>query len=138
MATDTLWDAKGDLAVATANDTAVALAVGANGYVLTADSAAATGVKWAAAGGGNAVEVTVDFGASFTHFAETVVTGQAWVTGTSVIVATPRAAAGEVEETVLFQFSPTVSARSAGVGFTLSVYAPIEAKGTYTFACVGV
>jgi hypothetical protein len=37
------------LLVGTANDTVSRLAVGANGYLLTADSAEATGVKWAAA-----------------------------------------------------------------------------------------
>jgi hypothetical protein len=45
-------DAKGDLIAATANDTPARLAVGANGTVLTADSAEATGLKWATAGGG--------------------------------------------------------------------------------------
>ena len=46
-------DAKGDLISATAADTPARLAVGANGTVLTADSAEATGLKWAtpAAGG---------------------------------------------------------------------------------------
>jgi hypothetical protein len=42
-------DAKGDLVAATAADTVSRLAVGANGTVLTADSAEATGLKWAAA-----------------------------------------------------------------------------------------
>ena len=40
-------DAKGDLIAATANDTPARLAVGTNGQVLTADSAEATGLKWA-------------------------------------------------------------------------------------------
>lgn len=40
-------DAKGDLLVGTANDTVARLAVGSNGQVLTADSAEATGAKWA-------------------------------------------------------------------------------------------
>lgn len=47
----TIFDAKGDIIAATAADTASRLAVGANGTVLTADSAEATGLKWAAAGG---------------------------------------------------------------------------------------
>jgi hypothetical protein len=40
-------DAKGDLIAATAADTVSRLAVGTNGQVLTADSAEATGMKWA-------------------------------------------------------------------------------------------
>jgi hypothetical protein len=43
----TIFDAKGDLIAATAADTASRLAVGTNGQVLTADSTASTGIKWA-------------------------------------------------------------------------------------------
>jgi hypothetical protein len=49
---DALVDAKGDLIVGTAADTPARLAVGTNDHVLTADSAQAAGVKWAAAPGG--------------------------------------------------------------------------------------
>jgi hypothetical protein len=51
---NSIVDAKGDLIAATANDTPARLAVGTNGQVLTADSTAATGIKWATAatGGG--------------------------------------------------------------------------------------
>lgn len=45
-----LVDAKGDLLVGSAADTLARLGVGANGQVLTADSAQANGLKWAAAG----------------------------------------------------------------------------------------
>ena len=41
-------NAKGDLLVGTADDTVDNLAVGTNGHVLTADSAQAGGMKWAA------------------------------------------------------------------------------------------
>ena len=48
----TIVDAKGDIIAATAADTVARLAVGSNGQVLTADSTAATGVKWATAAAG--------------------------------------------------------------------------------------
>jgi hypothetical protein len=52
----TLLDAKGDLIVASAADTAARLAVGGtNGHVLTVDSNETLGVKWAAATGGSGV-----------------------------------------------------------------------------------
>jgi len=46
---------KGDLIAATASATVSRLGVGTNGQVLTADSTAATGLKWAAAAGGGKV-----------------------------------------------------------------------------------
>lgn len=61
-------DAKGDLIAATAADTPARLAVGANGTVLTADSAEATGLKWTtpAAGGMTLLSTTTLSGASTT------------------------------------------------------------------------
>lgn len=49
----TAIDAKGDLVPGTGADTFARLAVGANGTVLTADSAEATGLKWATPSGGS-------------------------------------------------------------------------------------
>lgn len=49
----TIVDAKGDIIAATAADTVSRLAVGANDTVLTADSTAATGLKWAAVPSGS-------------------------------------------------------------------------------------
>jgi hypothetical protein len=49
----TAIDAKGDLIGGTGADAFARLAVGANGTILTADSAEATGMKWAAASGGS-------------------------------------------------------------------------------------
>lgn len=50
-------EAKGDLIVGTADDAVSRLAVGSNGYVLTADSGEATGMKWASVSGGGMVEL---------------------------------------------------------------------------------
>jgi len=45
---NSLFDAKGDLLVATSADTPGKLTVGTNGYFLKADSSTATGLVWAA------------------------------------------------------------------------------------------
>jgi hypothetical protein len=64
----TAIDAKGDLVPGTGADTFARLAVGANGTVLTADSAEATGLKWAtaASGGMTLLSTTTLTGASVT------------------------------------------------------------------------
>lgn len=49
--------AKGDLFPATAADTVARLAVGSNNTVLTADSTAATGMKWATVAGGSMTSI---------------------------------------------------------------------------------
>ncbi len=90
---NSIVDAKGDLIAATANDTPARLAVGTNGHVLTADSTAATGIKWAApAGGGKVLQVvsttkTDPFTMSSSTFAD--------VTGLSVSI-TPSSATSTI------------------------------------------
>jgi hypothetical protein len=60
VATDAIWDAKGDIAVATAANTAQKLTVGAtDGHVLTIDAAQTTGLKWAAAAAGGITRTTL-------------------------------------------------------------------------------
>ena len=51
-------DAKGDIVAATDADAVARLAVGANTYVLTADSSEETGLKWAAPTVGTVTAVT--------------------------------------------------------------------------------
>lgn len=46
VATDTIWEAKGDLAAGTGADAASRVAVGANDTILMADSAQSAGLKW--------------------------------------------------------------------------------------------
>lgn len=56
----TTVDAKGDIIAASANDTVTRLAVGANGTVLTADSAQATGLAWTTPSGSGIPATTFD------------------------------------------------------------------------------
>lgn len=57
-------DAKGDLIIGTGADTYDRLAVGTNGHVLTADSTAATGTKWAAVAAGYTLISTTSISAT--------------------------------------------------------------------------
>ncbi len=61
-----LIDAKGDLIVGSAADTAARLAVGTNNHVLTADSSATNGVKWAAVSSGLTLIDEIPFTSSTT------------------------------------------------------------------------
>ena len=54
---NSLADAKGDLIAATASDTVARLAVGANGQVLKANSATATGLEWSTVSSGSLTQL---------------------------------------------------------------------------------
>ena len=71
---NSLADAKGDIFAATADNTVTRLAVGANNTILTADSTAATGLKWAAAAPSGA----------FTLLSTTNITAAATISVTSI------------------------------------------------------
>ena len=81
----TAIDAKGDLVVGTGADAFSRLAVGTNTYLLTADSAEATGLKWAApAGGGKVLQVV-----STTYETSTSTTGTTFVDSGLTLSITP-------------------------------------------------
>jgi hypothetical protein len=71
----TAIDAKGDLVPGTGADTFARLAVGANGTVLTADSAEATGLKWATPASGSTFK-----GASVYAGSSQSITNATWTT----------------------------------------------------------
>jgi hypothetical protein len=90
-------------------------------------------------GGGNSTTQTVDFGSIFTDKAQTVVTGQAWVTTTSEIVAHVKTPSGvDTDEIRLLEFTTVISDLVNGVGFTITVYSEPEAIGTYDVMCIGI
>lgn len=93
-----------------------------------------------AGGSGNAVAVTVDFG-SGSDMATAVVTGQSWVTPTSIISASlgePTADHLDPAEGLIEQIHFGISDRVNGVGFTVTAHAPYRTTGTYTINCIGV
>jgi len=95
-----------------------------------------------AGGGGNFVSVDVDFTATTSDMASTVVTGATWVTATSKIICSPTllatASRGEGAEDVLLEgIEAAIHSRVAGTGFTLTAHAPSGANGIFTFHCTG-
>lgn len=105
----------------------------ANGYAPLDAGGLVPVANLPALGGGNAVEVTVDFG-TFDTTATTVVTGQTWVTATSKLVASVFG----TEDALLDQVSVSVSDRVAGVGFTVTAHAPEGSSGTHTVHVLGL
>ena len=88
----TAIDAKGDLVVGTGADTFARLAVGTNGHTLVADSATATGLKWAApAGGGKVLQVV-----AATTTTETATGSSTYIDSTLTATITPTSATSKV------------------------------------------
>lgn len=86
VATDAIWDAKGDLAVGTGANTASKLTVGTDGHVLSADSSEPTGLKWIPAGSGSGITRSVSSVAVNTNAGSTASTDYVYfVSGTTTI-----------------------------------------------------
>jgi molybdopterin-binding protein len=85
-------DAKGDLMVGTAADTAARLAVGTDTYLLTADNSEVTGLKWAApAAGGKVLQVVQG-----TTTTETTIATQTFTDTTITATITPSSASSKI------------------------------------------
>ena len=72
--TKEIFDAKGDLLVGTGSNTGTRVALGTNGYVLTADSSETNGVKWAAAPAVGSFETSIVFEGTTANDFETTLT----------------------------------------------------------------
>jgi hypothetical protein len=103
----TAIDAKGDLIAGTGADAFARLAVGTNGHVLTADSAEATGLKWAAAAAGGKVLQVVS---ATTGTTATIATSTFTDTNLTVTI-TPTSATSKI----LVMASQTNYSNNAGV-----------------------
>jgi hypothetical protein len=101
----TAIDAKGDLIAGTGADAFSRLGVGTNGQVLTADSAEATGLKWAAAAGGGKVLQVV----SATTGTSTTISSTTYTDTTLTATITPSAASSKVLVLISQQFYATRS-----------------------------
>jgi hypothetical protein len=113
----TIVDAKGDIIAATAADTVSRLAVGANDTVLTADSTAGTGLKWAAV---NASSITLLTTTSLSSTSTTV----SGISGayTDLIIRVDAPSVTAVGDTMIFRLN----------GQTGSVYDSISINTTST------
>jgi hypothetical protein len=108
-------DSKGDLIAGTADNTVARLAVGANDTVLTADSSAATGLKWAAPAGMTLLSTTTLSGASTTispisqdyKSLYVVITGYTYTGSSDALAVKPNGVTSGIESTSQYSIGTT-------------------------------
>jgi hypothetical protein len=92
-------------------------------------------------GGANTVEYSATFGTTATAGLYTfTVTGQSWVTTSSIIVCQPLGTTADgltAEAIALAELRPIVLNRIAGTGFSLLIYNPHGLAGTVRIHCLG-
>ena len=116
-------------------DTIAAMLAAGNGVSLTYNDA---GDSLTVASNTYSIRATVDFGAGWSDKAQTVVTGQTWVTANSELTAQVLTPSGtDPDEMYLLGMRVEISDIVAGDGFTVTVYSEAEASGTYTVMVVG-
>jgi len=113
----TIFDAKGDIIAATAADTASRLAVGTDGQILTADSTAATGIKWATPAGGGGAVIQVK---SATYSTTTSTTSTTLADTGLTLSITPTSASNKILVIVSQQFYMNRIEEEIGMKFTLA------------------
>lgn len=106
--------------------------------------AVSAGTATFTAGGGgsaNVVEVTVDLGTTTNYTVKQVtVTGQAWVTATSIIACSPFAQTNNsqtIENYIAADLGVAAASRVIGVGFDLWVRNNYGATGIFKIHCTG-
>ena len=116
-------------------DTVAALLVAGNGIALDYNDAADT---LTVTSNTYSTRVTADFGAGWSDKAQTVVTGQTWVTANSELAAQVLTPSGtDPDEMYLLGMRVEISDIVAGTGFTVTVYSEAEASGTYSVMVTG-
>jgi hypothetical protein len=129
----TIVAAKGDIIGASANDTPAITTVGANGLVLTADSAQATGLKWASSTGLLASVVNTAGGNKTTTSAT-----QADVDATNAVITFTAPTSGNVIVRATVPCNMTAAAQNAFLGIRESTTNVIDSffamQGNATFS----
>lgn len=133
----TAIDAKGDLVAGTGADTFAKLTVGANGTTLVADSAEATGLKWATPAGGKVLQVVSATYSTATTIASTTYTD----TGLTASI-TPSAATSKVlvlvnQEFLITRNNGSVSGNARLLRGATVVFADSSAKEGFSVQAGG-